>query len=356
MATAQPFFWGAGGQKISSPEAAARSRKVAEALMNRPAADSWQSGLANVTNGIAGMLQENRVDEAEAAGREKAGGLFANLAVNADPNSIIAALTSPDAAWASPAQTSIASALLNNGLERSDPIYQLQRQKLEQEVAAMGQPQPIQPIEINGQLINPQTMEVMGDFRSNEAPAAPSGYQWAEGGLSPIPGGPADPAFANAAKPPTDAQRKANSLFAVVEPDAQLLLGDGTPENPGIFNDLGDGGSQAWNGVGAFGVTPLAPLASPNFQAAKDAVTNIAQSYLYAMSGAAAPAEEVKKIADLVTPNPGDSPQRKEEKRRRLQSYIDAIAVSTIPTPMTQNTPGQPANATSSGIQWSIEP
>jgi hypothetical protein len=133
------FFWGANGQKISSPEAAARSRKVAEALMNRPAADSWQSGLANVTNGLAGMAQERNIAEQEAAGQERAGGLFADLAVNSDPNSIIAALTSPDSAWASPAQTSIASALLNSGLERQDPMYQAQLAKLQAEAAGGGQ-------------------------------------------------------------------------------------------------------------------------------------------------------------------------------------------------------------------------
>lgn len=137
---AEPFFWGAGGKKISSPEQASRNRAVAEALMNRPAADSWQSGLANFTNGLVGMAQERDIAEQEAAGRERAGGLFANLAVNADPNSIIAALTSPDAAWASPAQTSIASALLNSGLERQDPMYQLGLEKAQLELEAMRNP------------------------------------------------------------------------------------------------------------------------------------------------------------------------------------------------------------------------
>lgn len=119
------FFWGDGGEKITSPEQAKRARDIAYALQNRPAADSWQSGLANLTNGFAGMQQDRNIAEQEAAGRERAGGLFADLAVNQDPNAIIAALTSPDAAWASPAQTSIASALLNQGLERADPMYAL---------------------------------------------------------------------------------------------------------------------------------------------------------------------------------------------------------------------------------------
>jgi hypothetical protein len=171
-------------------------------------------------------------------------------------------------------------------------------------------------------------------------PNAPSGYQWnPDGSQSFVPGGPADPAFAGS-KPPTDAQRRAASLYTVVAPDAELLLGNGTAANPGIYDALGDGGSQAWNGIGVAGINPLAPLASADFQTAKDAVTSIAQSYLYATSGAAAPAEEVKKIADLVTPNPGDSPDRKAQKRARLQTYIDAIKSSTIPAPMTNNSGG----------------
>lgn len=173
-----------------------------------------------------------------------------------------------------------------------------------------------------------------------DIPSAPSGYTWTGNGqLTYIPGGPNDPSMASN-KPPTDAQRKAGSLYTVVAPDAELLLGDGT--KPGAFDALGDGGSQAWNGIGVAGINPLAGLASSEFQSAKDAVTNIAQSYLYAMSGAAAPAEEVKKIADLVTPNPGDSTERKAEKRRRLESYVQAIQNSTI----------QPPSSAASGDGW----
>lgn len=136
------FFWGDGGEKITSPEQAKRARDIAYALQNRPAADSWESGLANLTNGLAGMAQDRAVAEAEAAGRERAGGLFADLAVNQDPNAIIAALTSPDAAWASPAQTSIASALLQSGLDRADPMYQLKLEQAQLELDALRNPAP----------------------------------------------------------------------------------------------------------------------------------------------------------------------------------------------------------------------
>lgn len=137
----QPFTWGSGGA-ITTPEAAARQRAVAEALIGQSATpgSNWAEGLADVAAAFTGTQLQNRADEAETAGRERAGGLFADLAVNADPNSIIAALTSPDAAWASPAQTSIASALLNSGLERQDPMYQLQLEQARMQTEAMRNP------------------------------------------------------------------------------------------------------------------------------------------------------------------------------------------------------------------------
>lgn len=135
----QPFQW-SGNQAITSPEQAARKRAIAEALIAQSATpgQNWSEGLADIAAALSGTVLEGRVSEAEAAGRERAGGLFADLAVNADPNSIIAALTSPDAAWASPAQTSIASALLQSGLERQDPMYQAQLAKLQAEAAGGG--------------------------------------------------------------------------------------------------------------------------------------------------------------------------------------------------------------------------
>lgn len=138
------FQWGAGGQKITSPEQAARQRSIAEALIAQSATpgQNWSEGLADVAAALSGTILQGRVDEAEAAGRERAGGLFANLALNSSPDSIIAALTSPDASWASDAQTSIASALLNQGLERSDPMYQLQLEQAQLQLDALRNPIP----------------------------------------------------------------------------------------------------------------------------------------------------------------------------------------------------------------------
>lgn len=126
MAVTLPFQWGAGGEMVT-PDQVKRKRDAAEALLSstrKMPTDLW-SGLNSVSAALVGNTLEQRAADAETAGREKAGALFSDLAINQDPNAIIAALTSPDAQWASDAQTSIASSLLNQGLKRSDPAYQL---------------------------------------------------------------------------------------------------------------------------------------------------------------------------------------------------------------------------------------
>lgn len=133
----QPFTWGSGGQKITSPKQAEAQRRIAEALAKGTPAKNWAEGLANATGAWAGQAIEDRVAQAEAEGQQRAGGLFSSLAMNSSPDAIVQALTSPDAAWASDAQTSIASALLNQGMERADPRYQMEIEKAQLELEAL---------------------------------------------------------------------------------------------------------------------------------------------------------------------------------------------------------------------------
>lgn len=190
---------------------------------------------------------------------------------------------------------------------------------------ADSQPQEAsKPLEINGQLVDPTTYEVLGDFRTPEAPKAPTlpaSYQ--EYLLAQQ-----DPEYAKrlsstSSKPPTDAQVRASSLAIQIKPDVELLLGkDG---QAGVFDAMGNGWDQFYNGVDVFGAKPLTGAITSDFKEAANAVTNIAQTYLYITSGAAAPAEEVKKIANLVTPAPFDSEQVKAQKKQRLGQYVAAI-------------------------------
>lgn len=127
MVSVAPFLWSGNTGQMKSPATVERERKYAEALMSPKgiAQNPWE-GISQITGALSGSVLQNRADDAEAEGRKKAGALFADMSINQDPNAIIAALTNPDAQWASPAQSSIASALLDSGLKRSDPLYQAQ--------------------------------------------------------------------------------------------------------------------------------------------------------------------------------------------------------------------------------------
>lgn len=183
-------------------------------------------------------------------------------------------------------------------------------------------PEAVKPIEVNGQLVNPMTGEVVGDYRTPEVPKAaapPTGYRFGADGqaLEFIPGGPADPASAAANKGDTEQSRRAKQLATVVNPQLGIALTN--------FDALADTGNQAWNGVEVAGSRPFAGMTTPQFQQARNAVQTIAQSYLYSVSGAAAPTEEVNKLVESVTPKPFESPQSVADKKARLQSMVDAI-------------------------------
>lgn len=197
----------------------------------------------------------------------------------------------------------------------------------------------VRPIEVNGQLVNPITGEVIGDYRDPQAGLgnAPAGYQWnPDGTQSYIPGGPADPS--TQAKT-TEAQRRNQQLASVIQPELQSVERN--------WDALADGGNQTW------GSNPVtAGMASPEYQQARNSLNVIAQSYLYSVSGAAATDAEVQKIVDSVTPKPFESPQSIAAKKARIQQMADAViqAGGGVSAPTTS------AGQTSTGLQWSLEP
>lgn len=179
---AEPFVWGMGGQKITTPEQAKRQRDIAAALLERAPSENWAEGLGSITAALASNSINDRASTAEEEGAARAGGLFSNLAVNSDPNAIIAALTSPDSAWASPAQTSIASALLNQGLERQDPMYQLQLQTAQAELDALQNPGASGPEYFGSTLPYEDAQGNLGYIQLSKGglPQLPNGARWLE--------------------------------------------------------------------------------------------------------------------------------------------------------------------------------
>lgn len=58
--------------------------------------------------------------------------------------------------------------------EQMTPYQQAQIELAQQEMAMRMQPEPVKPMEINGQLIDPTTGQVLGDYRTPDAPEAPA--------------------------------------------------------------------------------------------------------------------------------------------------------------------------------------
>lgn len=344
----QPFTWGAGGQAITSPEQAARKRAVAEALMAQSATpgQNWTEGLSDVAAALSGTILDNRVSEAEAAGRERAGGLFANLSMSQDPNSIIAALTSPDAAWASPAQTSIASALLNSGLERQDPMYQLQMQKLEQELAMGGQPENPYLNVGGGSIFNQTTGEFMTapDVGGQKLPADVQEYNWyaeqeAASGRQPL----SYLDFVNA--------QKGGGLQITTNPDGTTSITQGGPGKPltegqskdtvystraagalPIIDQFGDAlMNPAMRAVEGDPTGIARQMQSPEFQQAQQSGKEFLQAILRKDTGAAITPQETAEYGSVYLPIPGDSPQVLELKKISRRRALEAINAGLPP-------------------------
>lgn len=192
---------------------------------------------------------------------------------------------------------------------------------------------PVKGVEINGQLVNPITGEMMGDYRTPESDKPrdpPAGYQWTpEGRLSFIPGGPADPST-NAKT--TEATRRNQQLAKVMIPEAESLLG--ANGQPGTFDALSNGGDQAL-GVNIFGAQPLSGMASADYQKAQNSLRTVVASYLYSVSGATATDEEVKRQTDILTPKPFENPASVADKKARLQQMVEAVVEAAQGAPMT---------------------
>lgn len=174
-------------------------------------------------------------------------------------------------------------------------------------------------------VISPYPAQASAVSENATAPAPPSPTSPGISVGQPIPG--------TAPKPNEQDQRLAR-LSTAIETDANTLFGSGA-NGKGLFDALSDPLSQiAATSIG--GAQPGFALSSADYQQAANAISNIAQTYLYAMSGAAAPAAEVDRIVQSVTPRFGESPESVKAKKQRLLDYIRAIrsrADGGVPAP-----------------------
>lgn len=137
---AGPFVWAGNTGQITTPQQAADARSVAAALANsrsRVAANGWE-GLSQVANAFAERGWRDEAAKAEEAGVSSAAQALAGITPQSGFSEISAALSNP---WLSQPQSTIAAALLQQNLDRTDPMYGLGLEKAQLELEALRNPQ-----------------------------------------------------------------------------------------------------------------------------------------------------------------------------------------------------------------------
>lgn len=203
---AEPFFWGAGGKRVSSPEAAARQRAIAEALIGRSEtpAQNWAQGLADVAAAWSGTQLRNQADEAEQEGQRAVAELLAGLTPESGFSDISAVMANP---WSTASQSAVAQALMGNQFNRAniadERAYQaglladqraydqpmrdlelegagLSNQTAQAQLDALLNPSPPAPIKLGGGdvLLDPVTFEPLFDARGDDLTSAIQNYQF----------------------------------------------------------------------------------------------------------------------------------------------------------------------------------
>ncbi|RYG88116.1 MAG: hypothetical protein EON59_05430 [Alphaproteobacteria bacterium] len=170
----EPFLWGRGGKRLT-PEEVAYERQMAERQLAGGADYSpvghWTQGLARVAEGLTGGLRlrdARKSNEANAAESRSVLEALLNPPAPVSPGAEVPTPGgNPQAGGINPA---ILSALSNPYIDDSTRKLAMQQYQTATKRA--------EPMEINGQLIDPTTRQVLGDYRT--APAAPDIIQLAQ--------------------------------------------------------------------------------------------------------------------------------------------------------------------------------
>lgn len=132
----QPFTWGPGNSKITAAELE-RQRKIADALrapQGYAPSGPWSAAGALAGEGVA-AYRDKKSDADEKAARDLvAQALTGGKYLDVMSNDI-----------ATPQQSAVAAALYQQEQQNSDPLRQLQIEKLRTEIDAANQPQPVEP-------------------------------------------------------------------------------------------------------------------------------------------------------------------------------------------------------------------
>lgn len=181
------------------------------------------------------------------------------------------------------------------------------------------------PVEINGQLVDPNTREVLGDYRTPEAakPAVPpSGYRFGADGqsLEHIPGGPADPSLK-----PEKAEFTVSQATAAGFAD-RMTQSDAILSKPAVAKVMTDIVEQRGSipGVGNM-------IASPEYQQADQAQRDFINAILRRESGAVIADSEFANARRQYFPAVGDSDAVLRQKAANRKNAINGVSRSAGP-------------------------
>lgn len=242
-------------------------------------------------------------------------------------------------------QMQMQNAAYEQQLRQQDPMRALEMERMQLENAALRNPAPQKPIEINGQLVDPLTLEVLGDYRTqNNSGFDPDRYRVvgntlfdlnAEGGPRPVGEGTGEEEIifgadgnpillrgsAGSAKAFTEAQGKDVGFATRMRGASEQLNA--------VEESLTSLGNRALD-ADPTGLL-RGSLQSEDYQLANQAAQTWLLAFLRKDSGAAITASEESLYGRTFMPQPGDSPAVIAQKREGREVAMRAVEAGMSP-------------------------
>lgn len=181
--------------------------------------------------------------------------------------------------------------------------------------------------------------QLAGDRAAANAPKPPTGYRYRpDNTLEPIPGGPADPATrtgADGMQKITEGQGKAN-LYKTRADEAHKILSDLEGKFSPMAINAKNAGGKMW-GIGPMVEGTINLALSKENQMAEQAQRNFLNAVLRLESGAVIGAEEFENGKRQYFPQPGDSKQVIEQKRKNRETAIRGLEIMSGPAATMNN-------------------
>ena len=164
--------------------------------------------------------------------------------------------------------------------------------------------------------------------RQAAASRAPSGFaRTAGGGLAPIPGGPADPAYL-ALKPKSGTTVNVNGEKVFTEGQAKLALFSNMMDSVSPVLDRFEGSLTSddyWRNLAGDSALANAFVKTPEYRQYQSAQRQWAEGILRIQTGAAATEPEINRVINTYFPQAGDDPQTVRFKRQQRRGASTAI-------------------------------